>query len=120
MTYQVGEHYRNTTRGRVLYKDVRLYTCPEGCQGTFYDFRRARPLDRPEKVLGFIKVPGRTVDVVGPLFWIGIVVAGVVMIAGFLSAKMPVPAKAAAITAVVAFGVWVAEFMKGTGEQGDE
>lgn len=116
MTYQVGEHYRNTNRGLVRYKDVRLYTCPEGCQGTYYDFRRARPADRPEKVLGFIKVPSREVNVVDPLLWIGLAALEIMMIVGFLATPLPVIVKAVAVTAIVAFGVWVISFARKAGE----
>jgi len=120
MTYQVGEHYRNTNRGLVRYKDVRLYTCPEGCQGTYYDFRRARPADQPERVLGFIKVPDRELNVVDPLLKIGLVAVGLLMIAGFLVTMLPVVIKAVAITAIVIFGVWTLSFAnEDEGQEGE-
>ena len=118
MTYQIGEHYRQTAGGMVLYKDVRLYTCPAGCAGTYYDFRKARPADRPERVFGVFKAPERDVNVVGPLLLIGLGAALALMIAGFLATTLPVPVKSAAITLLVIFGVWLANSSSGPGSGG--
>lgn len=97
-----------------------MYTCPEGCSGTYYDFRRARPIDRPEKVFGLIKAPSREVNVVDPLLSIGLVGVGILMIIGFLATELPVIVKTVAITAIVIFGVWVMSFTGGAGEQEGE
>lgn len=120
MTYRVGEHHRDTGRGIVRYQGVRLYTCPEGCGGTYYDFRRARPADRRERVLGVIEVPDRVVNVVDPLLWIGLIAAAVLMILGFLASSLPVVVKSVAIAFIVMFGVWLLKFAGNREEQEGE
>ena len=111
MRYRIGEHHRDTGKGLVLYRDVRQYTCPNGCRSTFYDFRRAIPADARVRILGFIPAPRREVNVVGPLLAVGLVLFTVLMIAAFLASKLNVAAKAAAVTLLVVFAVWLMNFI---------
>ena len=75
MVYQVGEHYRNTERGLVLYRDVKQYRCPRGCSGAFFDFRDAHPVGQPERILGFIPVPRAGLNVIDPVLYLGLTLA---------------------------------------------
>lgn len=119
MKVQVGEHYSDTGKGRALYRDVRRYTCVNGCRGDFYDFSRAIRADSPIRILGFIKAPTREVNVVDPLLAVGLAVVTLLMIAAFLMSMLPLGAKVAAVTLLTIFAVWLMLFMS-SGERGDE
>jgi len=111
MTYTVGEHYRDTGKGRVLYRDVRQYTCPNGCRTAFFDYRRAVPAHEPVRIFGFIPAPKERVNVEGPLLVLGLGFFTIVMIAAFLMSRLNVAAKVVAITLLVTFAVLLMNFM---------
>ncbi len=119
MKMQIGQHYSETGKGRVMYRDVRRYTCQNGCRGDYYDFSRAIPADAPIRIFGFIKAPKRVVNVVDPLLSIGLAVVTILMIAAFLMSMMPLGAKIAAVTLLTTFAVWLMVFM-GSQERGEQ
>lgn len=121
MVYKVGEHYRHTPRGMVLYRDVRQYTCPRGCPGAYFDFRYAHPVDQPLRILGFIPVPKKPVNIVDPLLYGGLVAAYLLFVVGTLMTLMPVAVKAVVIVAVTVLGGLLFRFMRGKApEPGEE
>lgn len=111
MNVRVGEHHGDLGKGTMLYRDVRMYTCPNECGGTFYDFSRAIPANAPIRILGLIKAPKRVLNVVDPLLAIGLVAATILIIAGFLLSMMDWTVKVVAISAVTALAVWLMVFM---------
>lgn len=111
MTYRVGEHYRDTGKGPVLYRDVRQYTCPSGCRTAFFDYRRAVPASEPIRIFGFIPAPKKRVDIEGPLLVLGLGFFTLLMVAAFLLSRLHLAAKVVAVTLLVTFAVLLMNFM---------
>lgn len=112
MVYQVGEHYRNTERGLVLYRDVKQYRCPRGCSGAFFDFRDAHPVGQPERILGFIPVPRAGLNVIDPVLYLGLTLAYVLFVGGILLTPATLVIKAASIAVITLFALLLVRFMR--------
>lgn len=121
MVYKVGEHYRHTEKGMVLYRDVRQYTCPRGCRGAYFDFKYAHPVDQPLRMLGFIPVPKGVVNVIDPVLYGGLLVGYLLFVVGTLLMGIPLVAKAIVIVILTALAAVLLRFMRGTApEPSDE
>lgn len=121
MVYKVGEHYRHTEKGMVLYRGVRQYTCPRGCPGAYFDFKDARPVDQPVRMLGFIPAPAKPLNVIDPVLYGGLAVGYLLFVIGFLLTAVPVAVKAAAVVIFTALAFLLVRFMRGRApEPGDE
>lgn len=118
MILRVGDHYRNTAAGRRLYKEVRQYTCPRGCRGAYFDFRYARPVDRPERLFRLIPVPGRVLNVVDPLLVGGLGFAYLMFVAGILLMRVGPLFKVAGIVAITVCAALLLMFMRGKEPEG--
>lgn len=112
MVYKVGEHYRQTERGMVLYRDVRQYYCPRGCSGAFFDFRDAHPVGEPERIFGFIPVPKRPINIVAPLLYGGLALAYVLFAAGILLIPAGAAVKGISIALLTLLLLLLVRFMR--------
>ncbi|MBO2520971.1 MAG: hypothetical protein LOD85_08175 [Clostridia bacterium] len=120
MVYRVGEHYRHTERGMVLYRDVRQYRCPRGCPGAFFDYRYAHPVDEPERILGFIPVPRTAVNVVDPVLYGGLFLGYALFVAGALLVPVSAAIKGAAVLVVTVLALLLVRFMRTPAEEPGE
>lgn len=121
MVYKVGEHYRHTEKGMVLYRGVRQYTCPRGCPGSFFDFKDALPVDQPDRMLGFIPAPRKRLNVVDPVLYGGLILAYLLFVVGFLLTTVPLPVKGVAVVLFTVLALLLMRFMRGrTPESGEE
>lgn len=119
MVYHVGDHYKDTGRGQVLFTEVRKFTCPTGCRSTYFDYRHARPAGTPERIFRLIPAPRKTVNVTDPLLSGGLLVMTILMIAAFMMTTLNLAAKVAAVTLITTLGVWLTNFMSKK-DSGDE
>lgn len=120
MIVRVGEHYRNTSRGRKLFQDVRQYSCPRGCPGTFFDFRGARPVGQPIRILGLIPVPKNTLNIIDPLLFGGLLFFYLMFVAGILFMGISLVFKVIALILITALGAMLLVFMGRTEDDPDE
>lgn len=122
MVYKVGEHYRHTEKGMVLYRDVRQYTCPRGCRGAFFDFKDARPVDEPVRMLGVIPAPEKPLNVIDPVLYGGLLLGYLLFFVGTLLMTIPLAAKAVVVVVITVLAFLLARFMRGsaadTGNEG--
>lgn len=112
MVYKVGEHYRHTEKGMVLYRGVRQYTCPRGCRGAYFDFKDAHPVDQPVRMLGFIPAPRKTVNVIDPLLYGGLGFGYLLFVVGTLLMGINPIIKGVAIVLLTFFALLLAKFMR--------
>lgn len=112
MVYKVGEHYRHTERGMVLYRDVRQYTCPRGCRGAYFDFKGARPVDQPIRMLGVLPVPKRTINVIDPVLYGGLIVGYLLFVLGALITGISPVAKVVVVVIVTLLAGLLLRFMR--------
>ena len=120
MVYKVGEHYRHTEKGMVLYRDVRQYTCPRGCRGAFFDFKDAHPVDRPLRMLGFIPVPKAGVNVIDPVLYGGLLVGYLLFVVGTLLMGITFVSKAIVIVILTVLAAALVRFMRSSAPDSSE
>lgn len=119
MEVKEGDHYREVGTGRVLYTGVRQYTCPRGCPGAFFDYRKARPAGSPERILGLIPAPRRRLEVVGPLFSLGVALSYLLFLIGIFLVDTGLAVKAVgALLLTALFGALI-RFMRAPVDEGE-
>ena len=120
MVYTVGEHYRHTERGMVLYRDVKQFRCPRGCSGAFFDYRDAHPVGEPERIAGFIPVPKGRLNVVDPVLYGGLSLGYVLFVGGILLTPASLVIKAVSAAAITVLALLLVRFMRTPAKESGE